>query len=117
MSDLYNTILDLCRQKGIKPSNLADEIGFSRGGLTDLKMGRSKSLSASTMNKIADYFGVSTDALMGREEIEKPAAQDDGFKIGPVYLSLAKDMQKEGIHPDDVRDMIEILKRRRNDKG
>lgn len=61
MATLYNIIEFLCARDGIKPGKLCAEIGISRGVLSDLKAGRSKSLSLATMQKIANYFQVSTD--------------------------------------------------------
>jgi transcriptional regulator with XRE-family HTH domain len=37
---------------------------IARGNLSDLKMGRTKELSAKNIKKIADYFGVSVDSLV-----------------------------------------------------
>ena len=41
---------------------------MSKGTLTDLKMGRQKSLSAEKAQKIAAYFDVSVGYLLGEEE-------------------------------------------------
>lgn len=68
MSDLYNAIETLCVKKGITITTLCKESGASRGSLTDLKMGRKQSLSADTLSKIAGYFNVSVDYLLGNEE-------------------------------------------------
>ena len=57
MSSLYENIQQLCAAKGIRPGRLCDELGISRGLMTDLKMGRKKSVSAETAQKIAAFFG------------------------------------------------------------
>ena len=59
MGSLYENILSLCQSKGIRPGRLCDELELSRGLMTDLKMGRKKSINAQTAQKIAAYFGVS----------------------------------------------------------
>jgi len=56
----------LCREKGVTISALCLEAGASRGALTDLKMGRIKSLSPKTLDAVAKYFDVSIDFLLGR---------------------------------------------------
>ena len=48
MANLYERIMTLCERDGIRPGRLCDELGISRGLMTDLKMGRKKSLSAET---------------------------------------------------------------------
>ncbi len=65
MSELYETITQLCVQKGINITELCRQSGASRGSLSDLKMGRKNSLSASTLSKIAEFFDVPVDYLLG----------------------------------------------------
>ena len=57
MSNLYDNIQNLCARKGIRPGRLCDELGISRGLMTDLKMGRKKGINAETAQKIATYLG------------------------------------------------------------
>ena len=68
MADLYTRILELCSAKGIKAGKMCADIGISRGMLTDLKMGRKQTYSSATLQKIADYFGVTVDYLLSRGE-------------------------------------------------
>lgn len=64
MSDLYNRIESLCKEKGESITTMCKESGASRASLSDLKMGRNQSLSADTLAKIATHFGVSVDYLL-----------------------------------------------------
>lgn len=66
MAQTYKIISDLCKDNGINITELCRNTGVSRGTMTDFKMGRSKSLSADTLDKIAAYFHVSVDYLLGR---------------------------------------------------
>ena len=59
MDNLYESIEALCNQRGIRPGRLCNDLGLSRGLITDLKMGRKKSVNAETAQKIAAYFGIS----------------------------------------------------------
>ena len=68
MDNLYASIEALCNQRGIRPGRLCNDLGLSRGLITDLKMGRKKSVSAETAQKIAAYFGISVGQLLGQEE-------------------------------------------------
>lgn len=56
MYNLYELILSLCTQVGIRPGKMCNDLGLSRGMMTDLKMGRKQTLSADTLSKIAAYF-------------------------------------------------------------
>ena len=78
MGTLYENIIELCEERGIKGGKMCTDIGMSKGILTDLKMGRQAGISAANAQKIASYFGVSVGYLLGEEEkTEKPTADDD----------------------------------------
>lgn len=78
MGTLYENIIALCDEKGIKGGKLCTDIGMSKGILTDLKMGRQSGISATNAQKIASYFGVSVGYLLGEEDKKiEPTVQDD----------------------------------------
>lgn len=77
MSDLYNRIDELCIAQGENITAMCRSAGVSRASLSDLKMGRNQTLSAETLSKIAVYFDVSVDYLLGKEEKEKPLINGD----------------------------------------
>ena len=67
MGILYDNIIALCEQRGIKGGKMCTDIGMSKGILTDLKMGRQTGISAANAQKIAAYFNVSVGYLLGEE--------------------------------------------------
>jgi len=71
MSDLYNKIQALCRDRGINVTVMCRECGASRGALGDLKAGKKNSLSAETLRKISEYFSVSIDYLLGGAKVQQ----------------------------------------------
>lgn len=75
MSDLYSNIHALCEKEGIKDGTLCANIGIRRSFLSELKSGRTKSLSAEVLSKIAAYFNVSVDYLLTGEQKENPPQQ------------------------------------------
>jgi transcriptional regulator with XRE-family HTH domain len=75
MSDLYSNIHALCEKEGIKDGTLCGNIGIRRSFLSELKAGRTKSLSAEVLSKIASYFNVSVDYLLTGEQKENPPQQ------------------------------------------
>ena len=87
MGTLYENIMALCEERGIKGAALANATGISKGLLTDLKMGRRTGVSAATAQKIASYFGVSVGYLLGEEtertpvESDKRSVSDDEIKF------------------------------------
>lgn len=78
MCDLYNILDSLCKRQGIKGAKMCSDLGISKSLMTDLKMGRKKSVNAQTAQKIASYFGVSVGYLLGEEDKKiKPTVEDD----------------------------------------
>lgn len=79
MSDLYNNIHALCEKENIKDGTLCSKVGVTRSTLSELKRGRTTSLSLKNLQKIADYFGVSISDLTGepQEQKEKPTPSEE----------------------------------------
>lgn len=109
MDSLYDNILSLCNRDGIRPGRLCDELGISRGLITDLKMGRKKSVSAETAQKIAAFFGVSVGYLLGQEEISQPADILD--QVDVAFYGDFKELDEA--QKEAVRDMVRLMRERR----
>lgn len=78
MGGLYENIAGLCTDRGITAYKLCTDLGMRNSVISDLKTGRKKGLNAETLSKIADYFGVSVDYLLGNEQKEKAPADSGG---------------------------------------
>ena len=79
MVTLYERLISLCEERGIKGGRMCVELGISKSLMTDLKSGRKKGVNADTAQKIASYFGVSVGYLLGEEEKEEKPIEDDGL--------------------------------------
>ncbi len=106
MENLYESIEALCTQRGIRPGRLCNDLGLSRGLITDLKMGRKKSISAETAQKIAAYFGISVGQLLGQEDGGDILQQADVAFYGD-FKELNEEEKKA------VRDMVRLMRERR----
>ncbi len=100
MSNLYENIKELCDEKGVKPGKMCTEASVSKGLITDLKMGRKKTVHVETAQKIADYFGVTVDRVLGAEK-ETAAPKDDG--LSPMESQL---MEYVRTLTDDQKKML-----------
>lgn len=67
MYDLYTTLKTLCEERGISLAKMCLDLGMPKSTTTELKKGRAKSLSSAKITKIAEYFDVSIDFILGRE--------------------------------------------------
>jgi len=116
MANLYESILTLCERDGIRPGRLCDELGISRGLMTDLKMGRKKGVNAETAQKIASFFGVSVGHLLGIEGSDAvPSSNTINLdQIDVAFYGEFKELSEED--KETVRDMVRIMRERRADK-
>lgn len=80
MCTIYENIKHLCEQKGIKPGKMCTDIGISKSILTGLKNGTKKNIQTDTARKIANYFGVSVDRVLGAEN-KKNLAPPEGNEL------------------------------------
>lgn len=71
MTPIYERIEELCKENGINITTLCSACSIPRASLSDYKNGRTKSLSAETLSKIADYFGVSVDYIYGKDTLDR----------------------------------------------
>lgn len=98
MSKLYESILSLCTEAGIKGGKMCVDVGLSKSFMTDLKTGRRNGMSASTAQKIADYFGVSVDRVMGVEKephvLEDIRLSDEELDFIQWYRTAATEKDK-----------------------
>ena len=112
----YDIYERLCREKGVTPTKASVEIGFSKGSVSYWKKKRKEGIDAKpdsyTAAKIADYFGVSVDYLLGRTDdpidydndgdalAQIPltyveAANGDTRKARAIMLAAERDAQRE----------------------
>lgn len=61
----WERFVSLCQQRGKSPNRVASDVGFSSAMVTKYKNGAMP--SGDILAKIADYFDVSVDYLLGRE--------------------------------------------------
>lgn len=64
----YEKIKELTKEKGISVRELEKRLGYSNGYFSKW---RSVSPNSEGLSKVADYFGISVDYLLGRETESK----------------------------------------------
>lgn len=65
MNSMYERIESLCTDRGVNITQMCREAGITRGNLSELKMGRTATLSSKTLLKISAYFDVPMEYLLG----------------------------------------------------
>lgn len=64
MFNLYENIKELCEAHGITVSRMCEDVQISKSTLSNLKNGRSETISPATAKKIAQYLGVSEGRVL-----------------------------------------------------
>ena len=82
---------------------MCKDSGASRASLSDLKMGRNKRLSSDTLSKIATYFGVSVDYLLGKEEQKETP---DELTLTEDEIRIIKALREK---PDGAATLVKLL--------
>lgn len=85
----WEIYVDLCSKKGESPNKVAKNLSIASGTVTEWKKGRVP--QNATLKKIADYFNVSVDYLLGKET-DKPAGVPD-----EMWAELCKDEKRKAL--------------------
>lgn len=88
MSELYNIIESLCKNNDIDVTALCGNAGIPIAALSELKAGRTRRLSTPTLTKIAEYFDVSVDYLLGKEQQKRPPLRTVYLKLKSKLLNM-----------------------------
>ena len=70
----FDIFYDLCKRKGVSCKKAAEEIGLSNSITTKWKK-TGATPGGETLDKVAAYFGVSTDYLLGINENKNPPSE------------------------------------------
>ena len=120
----------LRKQKGLSQYELADRLGYSRGQIANYEQGK-REPDYETLQKIADFFDVTTDYLLGRTDIRTLNEEDDSLaeinklikeygieQIGFFDIDKWKNLSKDDI--DEIRRHFEWVAQKakeRNDEN
>lgn len=81
----WNNLVALCNQKNTTPTAVVNALGIAAGSVTKWKAGATP--RSTTLQKLADYFGVSVDYLLGKtEQKEKPSPEGESFEEDVVIV-------------------------------
>ena len=93
----------LCEKKGVSPKKATEDIGLSNSITTKWKK-TGATPKGDTLQRIADYFGVTTDYLLTGEETKKAPTQEGERKVSDDDIKFALWGTRE--IDDDVLDRV-----------
>ena len=91
---LNERIVELCKKNKISQSKLERDIGISGGSITKWKYAEPR---LSTLEKVADYFGVTVEYLKNGE-------QKQGYYFNEETAKLAQEMFED----EDMRSLFDM---------
>lgn len=117
----YDVYVDLCKKADKRPSVVAAELGINKSNVSNWK-NNGYTPRGDALQRIADYFGVTTDYLLTGEE-KAPTPKDERLKDEELKAAFfggySDDLTKNEIDElwDDAKDYlrykIEQKKKRR----
>lgn len=91
----YDRYCELCQQKGVSPSRAAIEMGINKGTVSVWK-NKGTHPQAAQLQKIADYFDVTVDYLLG---MERDIFDGQGLVNGKnIYAAAAIAVSKDDLN-------------------
>lgn len=98
----FDRLKKLCDEKGVSAYKACTDIGLNRAAVAKWKNGSIP--SGGTAAKLADYFGVTTDYLLGKEK-EKAPTNSGERKMSDAELKFALWGDCEDVSDEDLADV------------
>ena len=109
MNELYLRIKDLAAQRKESLAEVERNLKFSNGIISTWKSGRA---SSDKISKVADYFNVTTDYLLGRTD--DPSVKDEGLTNNQKRVAYSIDPDISDEEREAIISMVkEAMKLRR----
>lgn len=104
----YNNFVYLCNKSGKSPSAAAEEMGYQRSVVTRWSKGTAP--RQATLQKVADYFGVSVSDLVSEQKEKSPAPE--GAELSKERIQLLLEQMSAAELVELMGDITDTLKRR-----
>ena len=103
----FDKYSELCKKKGKTPTGVAIELNVSRATVNYWKQ--------DTLIKIANYFNVSVDYLLGNEKQKNPATDSDEMLMFALYGGDKADITPGLL--EDVRNFAQYIREKNKGKN
>lgn len=104
---MYEIFERLLAEKHVTAYKVAKEANITQTALSNWKMGKSTP-GIKNLQKIADYFEVTIDYLMGLDMTLAPI--DYPTDLEPMYYQFAKEVQTIGLDQDGLNNILTLMR-------
>lgn len=87
--DFKDRLVKLRKELGLTQEDFAQKIGYTRTAISAWEIGRNEPSNADTV-RIAEFFGVSTDYLLGKTDIRNSGKQIDEV-LNEAMIGMSKE--------------------------
>lgn len=116
MYNLYERILEICEARNMTKAQMIQRAGISRSIMTELKAGRTKTLSMDTIQKISSALNVPADVLV---DLGEPDPRDippeppisESQLLFALYGEVPEEIDKEDI--EDIKKYADMVRLRK----
>ena len=92
----YDVFVELCAKSGKAPSAVALELGCSKSMVSGWKT-RGTSPTDTNLRKIADYFGVTVEYLLGEQTEKAPAPMTEREQLVDDIIKFVETLSDEDL--------------------
>lgn len=122
---LHIKLKELRELRGMTQDNLAEKSGYSQSYIGHLERGKTRP-SYKALERLATAFNVPLRELIPDDEKDKVyfdefasylSAEDKAFlaqQKGRPWFRLAKELDEEGLTPEDVRELLQLVRKIKN---
>ena len=111
----FNRFKSLCDERGISVYRACTDIGLNRSAVAKWKSGGQP--NGSTAAKLAEYFGVTTDYLLGQSDEKTPAENQRAVSDDDIKFALfGGDGEITDAMYDEVKKFAAFVKQREADR-
>ena len=91
---IQERIQDLRNEKGLSLEQLAEQTGLSKSALGNYETDESKDINHYALIRLAKYYGVTTDYLLGLTETKRPSDTDaDSLRLSNELMEKLRNGQ------------------------
>ena len=110
----FDRLKELCDTKGVSPYKACTDVGLNRAAVAKWKGGSQP--NGATAVKLAEYFGVSVDYLLGKEKAPTPKGERDILdEVDVAFYGDYKELTEDD--KETLRAMARVMRERRKNKG
>lgn len=112
----FDRLKRLCDERGISAYKACTDIGLNRAAVAKWKNGSIP--SGTTAAKLADYFGVTTDYLLGKENKKAPTENGERDILDEVDVAFYGDFKElSDDEKETIRDMVRLMRQRKEKRS